>query len=89
MICGSQDSIQSDHLLASSSITDQQHNIPDLDGGQRSIDQHGAVRVRQFAGMNLFLHTKYLVMPIAFIDFINTYPVTNIILVISDGDVSF
>ncbi|KAF5889860.1 Uncharacterized protein DAT39_020440, partial [Clarias magur] len=37
-------SIQSDQLLAASSITDQQDNIPDSDGGQRSIDQHRAVR---------------------------------------------
>lgn len=49
MICGTQDSIESNQLLAGSSITDQQLNLPDSDEGQRGTDQHGAVMVRQFA----------------------------------------
>lgn len=46
-MCGTQDNIQPDQLLANSSITDQQLHTSDSDEGQRGIDQHGAVTVQQ------------------------------------------
>ena len=46
-MCCTQDNIQPDQLLANSSITGQQLHTSDSGEGQRGINQHGAVAVKQ------------------------------------------
>jgi len=47
LICGTQDNIQPDQLLANSSITDHQLHTHDSDEGQMGVNQDGAVTVQQ------------------------------------------